>query len=65
MTRPLLGPSPPPTGFSDLQERWGAKLRRPIDPRSVSATLRRWAANGKLRLVRDGRSYHESLYTKR
>ena len=53
------------TLIREIQERWGAKLRHPIDPRSVSATLRRWAASGKLRLVRDGRSYHESLYTRR
>ena len=49
----------------EIEERWGPKLRRPVQPRSVSATLRRWAASGRIRLVRDGRSYHESLYTRR
>ena len=49
----------------EIQKRWGPKLRHPIQPRSVSATLRRWAAMGQIRLVRDGRSYYESLYTKR
>lgn len=48
----------------EIQTRWGPKLRYRIQPRSVSATLRRWAAMGQIRLVRDGRSYHESLYTK-
>lgn len=43
----------------EIQERWGPKLRHHIQPRSVSATLRRWAANGQIRLVRDGRSYYE------
>ncbi|HEX5715192.1 MAG TPA: hypothetical protein VF179_03470 [Thermoanaerobaculia bacterium] len=49
----------------EIQERWGPKLRHRIQPRSVSSTLRRWAAMGQIRLVRDGRSYYESLYTKR
>jgi hypothetical protein len=51
--------------IQEIQKHWGPKLRHPIQPRSVSATLRRWAAMGQIRLVRDGRSYHESLYTKR
>ena len=50
--------------IQEIEQRWGPKLRHPVQPRSVSATLRRWAANGQIRLVRDGRSYHESLYTK-
>jgi len=51
--------------IQEIEERWGPKLRHPIQPRSASATLRRWAAMGQIRLVRDGRSYYESLYTKR
>ena len=51
--------------IQEIQQHWGAKLRHRIQPRSVSATLRRWAATGQIRLVRDGRSYHESLYTRR
>ena len=51
--------------IQEIQKHWGPKLRHRIQPRSVSATLRRWAANGQIRLVRDGRSYYESLYTKR
>lgn len=50
--------------IKEIQQRWGAKLRHRIQPRSVSATLRRWAGTGQIRLVRDGRAYHESLYTK-
>ena len=53
------------TLIQEIEEHWGPKLRHRIQPRSVSATLRRWAANGQIRLVRDGRSYSESLYTKR
>ena len=48
----------------EIQERWGAKLRRRPDPRSVAATLRRWALAGRLHQVREGRSYYESLYRK-
>jgi len=50
--------------LAEIYERWGDKLKRNIEPRSASATLRRWAATGRLRLVRDGRSYSESLYTR-
>ena len=57
----VFGPS---TLIREIRERWGAKLRRPIDPRSVSTTLHRWAASGRINLVRNGRSYHESLYTR-
>ncbi|HEX5719143.1 MAG TPA: hypothetical protein VF179_23475 [Thermoanaerobaculia bacterium] len=48
----------------EIQERWGAKLRRRPDPRSVAATLRRWALAGRLHQVREGRAYYESLYAK-
>ena len=50
--------------IAEIKQRWGPKLRYRIQPRSVSATLRRWGSTGQIRLVRDGRSYHESLYTK-
>ncbi|HEX6862063.1 MAG TPA: hypothetical protein VF414_04560, partial [Thermoanaerobaculia bacterium] len=49
--------------IDEIHERWGHKLKHGIEPRSVSSTLRRWGATGRLRLVRDGRSYSESLYT--
>jgi hypothetical protein len=48
----------------EIQERWGAKLRRRPDPRSVAATLRRWALAGRIHQVREGRAYYESLYRK-
>jgi hypothetical protein len=52
------------TLIAEIQRRWGAKLKNGVEPRSVSATLRRWAATGRIHLVRDGRSYYESLYTR-
>ncbi len=48
--------------IEELYERWGDQLRH-IEPRSVSSTLRRWGAMGRLNVIRDGRSYAESLYT--
>jgi hypothetical protein len=47
-----------------IQARWGAKLRRQPDPRSVATTLRRWAAAGGIVQVREGRAHHEGLYRK-
>lgn len=46
----------------EILKRWGDKLRRKPDPRSVAATLRRWAVAGKIHQVREGRAYYESLY---
>jgi hypothetical protein len=48
--------------IEEIYERWGDQLKH-IEPRSVSSTLRRWGAMGRLHVVRDGRSYAESLYT--
>lgn len=48
----------------EVQKRWGEKLRRKPDPRSVASTLRRWALAGRIRQVREGRAYYESLYTR-
>lgn len=48
----------------EILERWGGKLKHDVDPRSVGSTLRRWAAEGEILQVREGRAYHEALYTK-
>lgn len=48
----------------EILERWGSKLRHGIDIRSAQTTLRRWAQDGLLDVVRKGRSRHEALYTK-
>ena len=48
----------------EIETRWGSELRRRIALRTASSTLRRWAAQGKIRLVRDGTSHRESLYRK-
>ncbi|MEA2560057.1 MAG: hypothetical protein QOH06_1561 [Acidobacteriota bacterium] len=48
----------------EILERWGSKLRDGIDIRSAQTTLRRWARDGVLDVVREGRSKHEALYTR-
>lgn len=48
----------------EINERWGSKLRRRVNPRSVGAALRRWAAAGRIHRVRSGRAHFESLYTR-
>jgi len=48
----------------EIHKRWGAKLRRRVNPRTVSATLRRWAAAGRIRCTREGKAHYEGLYVK-
>jgi hypothetical protein len=48
----------------EILELWGSKLRHGIDPRSAQTTLRRWARDGRLDVVRKGRSKHETLFKK-
>lgn len=47
-----------------VQERYGARLKRRIEVRSVAAKLRRMARSRQIHRVREGRSFHESLYRK-
>lgn len=50
--------------IAEIEELWGARLRHEIDPRSAATTLRRWAADGLLEVVRKGTSHREGLYAK-
>ncbi len=50
---------------AEINKRWGSKLRRRPDPRSVAATLRRWAVAGRIHRTREGRAHYESLYVKK
>ena len=47
---------------AEIQERFGPRLRRPVDPRAIAAKLRRMHASGKLHQLREGRSHHGGLY---
>jgi hypothetical protein len=46
----------------ELLERYGTRLKREVDVRSVAAKLRRMDRGRQIHRVREGRSFHESLY---
>jgi len=46
----------------EVQQRYGARLKRRIDVRSVGAKLRRMAQSGLIDQLREGRAFHEALY---
>lgn len=47
-----------------VNHRYPTKLKRRVDARLASVTLRRLRDAGKLTLVQDGRAHHEAVYTK-
>jgi len=47
----------------EIEERWGDRLKRRVDPRTVAAKLRRMAQTGRIHQLREGRAFHESLYS--
>lgn len=49
----------------EVQDRFGDSLRKRVDPRSVSSTLRRLAAQGRLHTVREGTSHIPAVYRRR
>lgn len=55
-----------PTSLArEVNERFAGKLRRPTDSRAVSVTLRRLLETGGVRLVQEGRAFHEAVYARR
>lgn len=46
------------------QERFGARLKRKIDVRTVAAKLRRMAGSQLIHQTRAGRAFHETLYSR-
>lgn len=48
----------------EIHERYGARLGRRIDVRTVAAKLRRMARNRLIHQLRAGRAFHEALYSK-
>ncbi|MFY9821748.1 MAG: DUF3253 domain-containing protein [Thermoanaerobaculia bacterium] len=52
----------PTTVAQEINARFGKRLRRPLDGRAVSVTLRRLEADGRIHLVQKGRAFHEALY---
>ncbi|HZF07172.1 MAG TPA: hypothetical protein VFE33_00125 [Thermoanaerobaculia bacterium] len=46
----------------EINQRFGRRLGRPLDTRTVSVTLRRLSAMKRIHLVREGKAFHEALY---
>jgi hypothetical protein len=53
------------TMAAEVTRRYGAVLRRSVDMRVVANSLRRRCDKGRLREVRGGRPYQETLYQKK
>jgi len=49
---------------AEVNRRYAGKLRRPVDGRLASVTLRRLHHDGQLHLVREGKPFHEALYSR-
>lgn len=49
---------------AEVNRRYAAKLRRPVDGRLASVTLRRLHDDGQIHLVREGKPFHEALYAR-
>jgi hypothetical protein len=54
-----------PTGLAqEINDLYAKRLRNPARPRSVSVTLRRLLADGRVHLVEEGRAFHEAVYSR-
>lgn len=50
---------------AEANRRYGKHLKEAIGPRTVSDVLRRMLAEGEIRLAREGRAFHEALYSRK
>jgi DNA-binding TFAR19-related protein (PDSD5 family) len=48
----------------EVNQRYGKRLRRPAQARTVATALRRMAAAGRIFQVEEGRAYHEAMYSR-
>jgi len=48
----------------EVRRRYGAVLRRSVDPRVIASTLRRRREDGRIQKVREGRPHLEAQYRK-
>ncbi len=62
--RPVDEPFTPSELTRELNRRFPKKLRREVGNRTVSAALRRLADTGEIRLVKEGKPYHEAVYAR-
>jgi len=54
-----------PTALAqEINDRHAKRLRNPARARSVSVALRRLLADGDVRLVEEGRAFHEAVYVR-
>jgi hypothetical protein len=54
-----------PTALAqEINDRHAKRLRNPARARSVSVALRRLLAEGDVRLVEEGRAFHEAVYVR-
>jgi len=54
-----------PTALAlEINDRYAKRLRNPARVRSVSVALRRLLADGYVRLIEEGRAFHEAVYTR-
>jgi hypothetical protein len=49
----------------ELNQSFPKTLRRRLDGRAISVALRRLAAAGRIRIVEEGRAFHEAVYTRK
>jgi hypothetical protein len=70
MVQRVIESHPPSEAFGtnvitqEINRRYGDRLRRPVKPKLVSIALRRMAAAGQIRALREGRPHHEALYAR-
>lgn len=50
---------------AEANRRYAGHLKKPIGPRTASDVLRRMLAEGEIRLAREGRAFHEALYSRK
>jgi hypothetical protein len=58
-------PFGPAAVTGEVNRRFAARLRKPIDSRMVSNVLRRMLAEEEIEIVREGKAFHEALYRRR
>ena len=60
----LEEPFGPTAVAKEINRRFAQHLRKPIGTRTASDTLRQMLAKGEIQLAREGKAFHEALYTR-
>lgn len=48
----------------EINTRFAKRLRQPVNVRSVSVALSRMASQGLVKIIREGKAHHETLYSR-